>query len=230
MDGFGSHTFQWVDAEGSPVWVKYHFKTDQGVKCLDSSEAAELAGLNPDQPPTRPGRAIDRDDLPSWTLSVQVMTPEQAADARVKPVRPHQGLSQKGVPRTRWGRLTLDRTPRTISGRGTAGFDPAISSRASGPPRTRSPGPAVRLRRRPSYRLGINHTQLRECAHAAEVHTTAVTGSWPVTATRRQKNYEPNSFDGPVETGEPFAAPLEVSGVSGTTEWNTGRPTTSPRR
>jgi len=37
MDGFGSHTFQWVDAEGSPVWVKYHFKTDQGVKCLDSS-------------------------------------------------------------------------------------------------------------------------------------------------------------------------------------------------
>ncbi len=45
MDGFGSHTFQWVNAKGESVWVKYHFKTDQGIKCLTAQEAARRSPL-----------------------------------------------------------------------------------------------------------------------------------------------------------------------------------------
>lgn len=46
--GFGSHTFKWVNDEGKGVWVKYHFKTEQGIKNLDVNLAAKLAGENPD--------------------------------------------------------------------------------------------------------------------------------------------------------------------------------------
>jgi catalase len=48
MNGFGSHTFQWTNARGEAFWIKYHFKTDQGIKCLTSAEAARIAGENPD--------------------------------------------------------------------------------------------------------------------------------------------------------------------------------------
>lgn len=47
MDGFGSHTFQWMNADGEAFWVKYHFKTDQGIRCLTSEEAQRIAGDNP---------------------------------------------------------------------------------------------------------------------------------------------------------------------------------------
>jgi catalase len=224
MDGFGSHTFQWVDAEGSPVWVKYHFKTDQGVKCLDSSEAAELAGLNPDSHQLDLVEAIDRDDLPSWTLSVQVMTPEQAADARVNPFDLTKVWSQKEFPRHEVGRLTLDRNAENYFGDvEQAGFDPGNFVPGIGPsPDKMLQGRLFAYGDAHRYRLGINHTQLPVNApHAAEVHNYGRDGLMAGHGNGgRQKNYEPNSFDGPVETGEPFAAPLEVSGVSGTYEWN----------
>lgn len=51
MDGFGSHTYQWTNAKGESFFVKYHFKTDQGIRCLTADEAAKLAGE--DRPRTR---------------------------------------------------------------------------------------------------------------------------------------------------------------------------------
>ena len=47
MDGFGGHTFQWVNAKGEAFWVKYHFKTDQGIKCLSAEEAASSQAGTP---------------------------------------------------------------------------------------------------------------------------------------------------------------------------------------
>ena len=78
MDGFGSHTFQTVNASGEQFFVKYHFKTDQGIRCLTASEAAETAGLDPESHTTDLMEAIERGDHPSWTLKIQVMP---AADA-----------------------------------------------------------------------------------------------------------------------------------------------------
>lgn len=48
MDGFGSHTYQWINAEGERFWVKYHFKTDQGIETLTAAQADVLAGTDPD--------------------------------------------------------------------------------------------------------------------------------------------------------------------------------------
>ena len=64
MDGFGSHTYQWVNADGRPFWVKFHFKTDQGIRVPRLAEAAELAGLEPRQPPADLIDAIERGSSP----------------------------------------------------------------------------------------------------------------------------------------------------------------------
>ena len=48
MNGYSSHTYMWVNAKGERFWVKYHFKTDQGIPCLTQAEADRLAGTDAD--------------------------------------------------------------------------------------------------------------------------------------------------------------------------------------
>jgi catalase len=98
MDGFGSHTFQWVNAKGEAFWVKYHFKADQGIKCLTSEEATRIAGQDPDYHGRDLFSAINRGDYPSWTLKMQIMPVAEAAKYRFNPfdvtkVWPHKDLS-----------------------------------------------------------------------------------------------------------------------------------------
>src|ERR1039457_6082672 len=85
MDGFGSHTFQWVNAKGVRSWVKFHFKTNQGIKCFTSEEAAEVGGKDPFHCHKDLYEAIERKDSPSWTLSVQGMPEADATTYRVDP-------------------------------------------------------------------------------------------------------------------------------------------------
>src|SRR5690349_4013198 len=65
MDGFGSHTYQWVNAAGERFWVKYHFKTDQGIEFLTQAEADSLAGSDPDYHRADLYNAIERGEFPS---------------------------------------------------------------------------------------------------------------------------------------------------------------------
>ena len=69
MNGYGSHTFLWVNAAGEKLWVKYHFKTDQGVKNLTDADAAARSRRGRRLPPPRPDEAIENGDSPTWTLS-----------------------------------------------------------------------------------------------------------------------------------------------------------------
>ena len=48
MNGYSSHTYMWINAGGEPFWVKYHFKTDQGVEFLTNEAAAGIAANDPD--------------------------------------------------------------------------------------------------------------------------------------------------------------------------------------
>ncbi|NLE82753.1 MAG: catalase, partial [Rhodococcus sp.] len=85
MDGFGSHTYQWINAAGERFWVKYHFKTNQGIEFLTQAEADALAGSNPDYHRADLFDAIARGDFPSWTLKVQVMPVAEAEGYRFNP-------------------------------------------------------------------------------------------------------------------------------------------------
>ena len=100
MDGFGSHTFQWVNARGEVFWVKYHFKTDQGIRNLVAADAARIAGHDADYHQRDLLRAIDRAEYPSWTLKMQVMPAADAAKYRFNPFDVTKVWSHRDYPLT----------------------------------------------------------------------------------------------------------------------------------
>lgn len=85
MNGYGSHTYMWINAAGERFWVKYHFHTQQGVECLTGEEADMLAGADGDAHRRDLFDAIARGEFPRWTLSVQVMPYEDARHYRFNP-------------------------------------------------------------------------------------------------------------------------------------------------
>jgi catalase len=133
--------------------------------------------------------------------------------------------SQKEYPLHEVGTFTLNRNADNYFGDvEQAGFDPGNFVPGIGPsPDKMLQGRLFAYGDAHRYRLGINHTQLPVNApHAAEVHNYGRDGLMAGNGNGgRAKNYEPNSFDGPVETNRPFAAPLNVAGATGTYEWDT---------
>ena len=85
QDGFGSHTFQWLNAKGEAFWVKYHFKTRQGWDCFTDEEAQEMAGKNADYQREDLFNAIERGDYPIWDVKVQIMPFAEAEAYRYNP-------------------------------------------------------------------------------------------------------------------------------------------------
>lgn len=85
LNGYSSHTLKLVDANGNFKYVKWHFKTDQGIKNLKASEAQRLAGENPDYATADLFNAIERGEYPSWSVYVQIMEPEDAKKYRFNP-------------------------------------------------------------------------------------------------------------------------------------------------
>jgi catalase len=111
MNGYGSHTFKNVNSDGNAVYVKYHFKTDQGIKNLTVKEGAELAGQDPDYATRDLYNAIAEGDFPSWTAYIQVMTFEQAEEHEFNPFDVTKTWSHKDFPLIEIGKMVLDRNP-----------------------------------------------------------------------------------------------------------------------
>ncbi|GAQ78361.1 Catalase [Klebsormidium nitens] len=109
MNGYGSHTFKWVNKEGQFNWVKFHFKTNQGIKNWTHQEAVKVAGESPDSAKEDLYEAIARGEHPSWTFYVQVMSPEQAETFKWDPFDLTKTWPHKEYPLQEVGRLVLDR-------------------------------------------------------------------------------------------------------------------------
>jgi len=222
MDGFGSHTFQWVNAKGERFWVKFHFKTDQGIRCLTSEEAARLGGENPQHHQQDLRTAIERGECPSWRLKVQVMPEAEAASYRFHPFDLTKVWPYADYPLIEIGKLVLDRNPENFFATvEQAAFDPGNFVPGVGP----SPDKMLQARLfaygdAHRYRLGINHTQIpvnapRGVAEGATNYGRDGAMRFDDNGGRR-KNYEPNSFDGPRQTDEPHYVGLAGEGFSGT--------------
>jgi catalase len=111
MNGYGSHTFSWINAAGEKSWIKYHFKTAQGIENFTEAEAARIAAEDPDFHRRDLRRAIDAGDAPEWRLEVQVMPFEEAADYRFNPFDLTKVWPHGDYPPVEVGRLVLDRNP-----------------------------------------------------------------------------------------------------------------------
>ncbi|OYD07144.1 catalase [Paludifilum halophilum] len=215
MNGYGSHTFKWVNDQGESFWVKYHFISDQGVKALDNDLAAELAGTNPDYHRQDLFTSIEEGDHPSWTLYVQIIPYEDYQTYKWDLFDVTKTVSKKDYPRIEVGKLVLNRNPENhfaeveqsafTPGNLVPGIEPSPDKMLQG--RIFSYGDTHR------YRLGVNHQQIPVNRAKVEVNNMQRDGYMTVNGNGGGKpNYEPNSLDGPVEDPHKKIAPFEVSG------------------
>lgn len=112
QDGFGSHTFQWINEEGTPVWIKYHFKTRQGWETFTDEEATEKAGTDPDFHRQDLYESIENGDYPIWDVKVQIMPFDEAENYRFNPFDLTKTWSQKDYPLVDVGYFVLNRNPK----------------------------------------------------------------------------------------------------------------------
>ncbi len=114
MNGYGSHTYMWVNANGEKFWVKYHFHTKQGMQFFTNAEAAKMAGDDADFHRRDLFDAITRGDFPVWTLFVQVMPYADAKQYRFNPFDLTKTWSHKDYPLIEVGTMTLNRNPENF--------------------------------------------------------------------------------------------------------------------
>ncbi|MDB5040188.1 MAG: catalase [Candidatus Eremiobacteraeota bacterium] len=114
MNGYGKHTFQWINGAGKAVWVKYHFKTELGVKNMTRQEAASIACEDTAFHRRSLFDLIDRGDVASWALNVQIMTVEDAAACSFDPFDVTKVWPHKEFPLIPVGRLVLNRNPENF--------------------------------------------------------------------------------------------------------------------
>jgi catalase len=209
MNGYSSHTYMWVNAGGEKFWVRYHFKTDQGIEFFPQAEADDMAGKDADFHTRDLHESIERRDYPSWTLKMQIMPFAAARDYRFNPFDLTKVISQKDYPLIEVGRMTLDRNPSDYHTEiEQAAFEPSNLVPGIGP----SPDKMLlgRLFSYPDahrYRIGANYNELPVNApHHAELRSYSKDGNM------RHHNpgdpvYAPNSYGGPRADTDRFGEP-----------------------
>ena len=198
MNGYGSHTYQWVNAAGERFWVQYHFLSKQGVERMDAAEAEKLAGSDADYYRRDLFDAIARGDNPSWDVFVQVMPYEEGKTYRFNPFDLTKTISLKDYPRIKVGTLTLNRNPENFFTQiEQAGFSPGNLVPGTGlSPDKMLLGRIFAYPDAQRHRIGPNYNQLPvNQPHAAEARNYQHEGSMRYQhndATHR--TYHPNSF------------------------------------
>ncbi|GAA2170429.1 catalase [Agrococcus versicolor] len=201
MDGFGSHTYQWINAAGERFWVKYHFETDQGNDFMPQEQADQLAGSDADYYIRDLYEAIDGGDTPSWTLHVQVMPYEDAATYRFNPFDLTKVWPKSDYPLVEVGRMELNRNPQNYFAEieqatfAPSNFVPGIAASPDKMLQARIFSYADAHR----YRVGTNHAELPvNRPHAADVESYSKDGALRHGfRSPAQPVYAPNSFGGP---------------------------------
>jgi catalase len=199
MNGYGSHTYLWENAGGEKMWIKYHFKTDQGAENFTDSEAKAVAADEPDFHRLDLWDAIEEGNAPSWTLFVQIMPFAEAEGYRFNPFDLTKVWSQRDYPLVRVGRMVLDRNPDNFFAQiEQSSFEPANFVPGIGP----SPDKMLlgRLFSYPDthrHRIGPNYLQLPVNQPVVPVHSYSVDGPMTYRHAGDQPVYAPNSFGGP---------------------------------
>jgi catalase len=215
MDGFGSHTFSMVNADGERFFVKYHFKTRQGIRNLSPARARELAGSDPDYAQRDLFLAIERGEHPRWSLQIQVMPEAEATSYRINPFDVTKVWPHADYPRFEVGELVLDRNPENyFADVEQAAFAPSAVVPGLGfSPDRMLQGRLFAYADAQRYRLGVNYHQIPVNRPHNEVRTYHRDGAGRSDGNGGAgPNYHPNSGDG-VGTGAGGAeAPSSWSG------------------
>lgn len=218
MDGHSSHTYMWYNKDNEYVWVKYHFKTDQGYKTLTAQEAEHLKGSDPNHATRDLYQAIEQGEYPTWTVYVQIMTQEQAKLYRFDPFDVTKVWYHADFPLIELGKMVLNRNPDNFFAEvEQAAFAPSnfVPGVGASPDKLLQ-GRMFAYADAHRYRLGANHLQIPVNAskHAAAMSNMrdgymSVDGNGG-----KQPNYYPNTVPGTPAPNQAFAPPaVEIQAI-----------------
>ncbi len=218
MNGYSSHTYKWYNEKGEYVWVQYHFKTDQGSKTMTASEADAMRAKDPDHATRDLHESIEKGDYPSWTLEMQILTPEQAKDFRwdifdITKVWPHSE-----VPPITVGKMVLNKNPENYfaeveqSAFCPGNFVPGIAAS----PDKMLQGRIFSYHDTHIHRLGTNYQLIpvNMPKNAPELNYQRDGAMRVDNGGGSGPNYWPNSFGGPSPDESALEPPLPIEGTA----------------
>jgi catalase len=204
INGYGSHTFSFWNVEGRRYWVKWHFKTDQGIQCISGEEAGALPPHGAQQDLVE---AIERGDFPSWTVKLQILEEDRARDFPINPFDVTKVWPHELAPLIDIGVLRLDRNVDNFFAEteqvafAPSNFVPGIGS---------SPDKMLQARLlayqdAQRYRVGVNHNQLPVNKPRCPVNHYQRDGAMAEQA--GDINFYPNDESGSAAPSPEFSAP-----------------------
>ena len=215
MHGFGSHTFSFINAANERFWVKFHFRSQQGIENLSDAEAEALVGRDRESHQADLLHAIERGEFPQWKLQIQVMPEKDAASYRFNPFDLTKVWPHADYPLIEVGVVELNKNSENFF---------ADVEQSAFAPNNLVPGisvsPDKMLQARlfaysdaQRYRLGVNHHQIPVNAARCPVHSNHRDGQGRVDGNYGGlPHYEPNSFNQWQEQPEYREPPLKING------------------
>ncbi len=221
MHGFGSHTFSMINADNERVWVKFHFKSNQGIENLTDQEAEVVIGKDRESHQADLYNAIEEGNDPSWVLKIQVMTEEQAESSPYNPFDLTKVWPHGDYPLIEVGVMELNRNPENFFAEvEQSAFNPAnVVPGISFSPDKMLQGRLFAYGDAQRYRLGVNHNHIPVNAPRCPVHSYHRDGAMRVDGNFGSTiGYEPNSKDEWQEQPDYSEPPMNLSGAA--TRWD----------
>ncbi len=221
MNGYGSHTYSLIDANNKRIWVKFHFKTQQGIKCLTDAEAEAIVGKDRESHQRDLYESIEKGDFPRWKMQIQVMTDEQAVKCPFNPFDLSKVWPHGDYPMIDVGEFELNRNPDNYFAEvEQAAFNPANIVPGIGfSPDKMLQGRLFSYGDAQRYRLGVNHHLIPVNKARCPFHSYHRDGAMRVDGNYGSTlGYEPNSYGEWQEQPDFAEPPLELSGAAA--HWN----------
>jgi len=215
VNGYGSHTYSFINADNERFWVKFHFKVQQGIQTWTNAEAEAVVGKDRESSQRDLFGAIERGEFPQWKFQVQIMPEIEAETYHINPFDLTKVWPHADFPLIDVGVMELNRNPENYFAEiEQATFEPSNIVPGIG----FSPDKMLQARIMSyadahRYRVGVNYAALPVNKPHTEVHTYHRDGKMRLDGNFGSAvNYEPNSMGGPVEDKKFLEPPLKISG------------------
>ena len=217
MHGFGSHTYSLINDKNERFWVKFHFKTRQGIKNLTNDEAAQIIAKDRESNQRDLFESIEKGDFPSWDFKIQIMTQDQAKSVKFNPFDLTKTWSHKEFPLIDVGVMTLNENPKNYFNEvEQAAFSPSNIV----PGISFSPDKMLQARifsypDAQRYRIGTHYAQLSVNRPISEINTYVTGGAMNngMYELDDKAYYEPNSFGGGKEDRSLLEPDINLEGA-----------------
>ena len=217
MHGFGSHTYSFINAANERIWVKFHFRTQQGIENLTDAEAEAAVGKDRETHLRDLFESIERGDFPRWTLSIQAMTDAEAKAFPFNPFDLTKVWPKGDFPLIEVGYFELNRNPENYFAEvEQAAFSPAnVVPGISFSPDKMLQGRLFSYGDTQRYRLGVNFNHIPVNAPKCPFHSYHRDGAMRTDGNLgRTPTYFPNSLGEWTDQPDLNEPPLEIEGAA----------------